>query len=389
MRPDQPRPTTPAQSETPPASHEAAPVPSASGEELSWEERTKRLLHPLDSFVRLLDCAAANRPPDPEDRFRFQWLGLFYQAPEQDAYTLRLRLPGGRLKPFQLAGLADLTQRHASGYVLLNSQGGLDIPGVPITAAAEILEQVEGIGLTARRTGGDCVQAVRGGEPDDSPANRVNCTTIYPLVCALERALSLGPAFSDLPLPCQVVFERKDEVPGFHRPPVDTVVLRSLAAGTSPEEERAASRGGSFLLCLPDGTTEGFLLPPDRVVPACLNLLIAWAAGADRSNREKTGLATFLAALGPEAVCALLGATSRAPLSTGWQLGISRMEDEPALKLAPFDGRLLSRQLAALEQGCREQGWREVSLRRGHLCAVDADGKVPDARVLLQQTLSV
>ncbi|MBE7212365.1 MAG: NirA family protein, partial [Gluconacetobacter diazotrophicus] len=74
----------------------------------SEEERIKRALHPLDAFGRLLDCAEQDRPPDGDDAFRFQWFGLFYQGPRQDAFTLRLRLPGGRLRAFQLAGLAEL-----------------------------------------------------------------------------------------------------------------------------------------------------------------------------------------------------------------------------------------------------------------------------------------
>ena len=35
-----------------------------------------------------------------------------------------------------------------------NSQGGLDLPGVPVTSATEILQRIEGIGLSARQTGG-------------------------------------------------------------------------------------------------------------------------------------------------------------------------------------------------------------------------------------------
>ena len=147
---------------TPPPSAFLPPIAAQSEELLvdasggeSREEQIKRGLAPLDSYARLWECAVANRPPDADDQFRFQWFGLFYQAPVQDAFTLRLRLPGGRLRPFQLAGLADIAQQHASGAVVLNSQGGLDLPGVPVTSATEILQRIDGIGLSARQTGGD------------------------------------------------------------------------------------------------------------------------------------------------------------------------------------------------------------------------------------------
>ena len=63
-----------------------------------------------------------------------------------------------------------------------NPQGGLDLPGVPVRAAAEVVRRVEAIGLRTLLTGGDCVQAVRGGEHEHDAA-------IWPLVCALEQAL--------------------------------------------------------------------------------------------------------------------------------------------------------------------------------------------------------
>ena len=385
VRPGEQKATAPSQAETPPAPEETA---SALPEEnLSPEERIKRHLHPLDSFVRLLDCSAANRPPDPDDRFRFQWFGLFYQAPEQDAFILRLRLPGGRIKPCQFAGLASITQRCAGGEVVFNSQGALDIPGVPITSAAEILTQVESIGLSALRTGGDCVQAIRGGELDCLPADgRDDNATVYPLVRALEHALAYSPTFADLPLPCEIVFVEADES-CVVRPAraIDTISLQVLA-NTHWRPEPAPTRDTCVLLHVP-GKAD-FLLPLPKVVSACLTLLKSWAAGAERSSRATASLATFLHGLGSQEIGTLLGGVERAPLAAGSQTKPPPVDNKSVPGVNAPGGRLLSGQLMALARCSQEQRWPEIRLRRNHLFAVGADGNLADGSAVLGEALA-
>ena len=268
-----------------PAAPILPPAVTVAMENLPVEEQIKRRLHPLDSFTRLLDCAGTNRLPDPGDQFRFRWFGLFYQAPLQDAFLLRLRLPGGRLKAFQLAGLAEITQAHASGQIVLNPQGGLDIPGVPVRAAAEILRAVEGIGLTSRQTGGDGVQVVRGGEDDGLIADDPRAPFGL-LVGALEQALMHDRTLADLPRGCEIIFQRADEPLETGREgEIDTVRLREVPAKIFLPCRCFRGRGRSvLLLAVHDDTEGGFLLPASRAVSGCVKLLRAWAAGADRMN---------------------------------------------------------------------------------------------------------
>lgn len=360
--------------------------PSVSSGNLSWEELVKRRLHPLDSFVRLLDCAAENRPPEADDRFRFQWFGLFYQAPERDAFTLRLRLPGGRVKPWQLVGLADLTQRHASGHVLCNDQGGLDVPGVPITSAIDALIHAEGIGFNPRRTGGDCVQAVRGGELD----GLTDHTPFYPLVCALEQACSLSPALSDLPLPCEIVFAREHEHVGMQPQfAIDTIILRlSAHAGRNPEEGHAANSRPAFIFCLP-GDPHGFRLARRHVVPACVELLKSWAAGADRSSRNAASLCKFAAGTDLDALKVLPGGAQHERLPSVPEPSVSPDHDETPNGHPIPEGGLLSGQLIMLDQCCRTHGWSEIRLLHGQLYVVGSRGEIVDATSGLSSALSV
>lgn len=363
----------------------ALPAPSQTGpvsvENLSAEELIKRRLHPLDSFMRLLECAELDRPPGPDDRFRFQWFGLFYQAPRQDAFLLRLRLPGGWLETFQLGALASITQELASGHLLLNPQGGLDIPGVPLRAAAEILRQTEGIGLSARQTGGDCVQCIQGIEIDEPMAGNPRAL-VHPLIGRLEQALMHNRTLADLPRGCQIVFQREDQPPASSpEDELDTIVLQVVSASPShPDNGTGANGAPRFLLVVPGNPEGGFSLAASRVVSGCLKLLEAWAARADRANRQRVGLGAFCGALGRENVSALLDNAPWQPRPTPSRANSSVPGGIRPPGFAVPGGRLLSGQMVLIEQIVREHGLGGVRLVRGQLYIMETvDSAARDA----------
>ncbi len=335
-----------------------APVPPRAPENLPPEERIKRDLHPLDSFPRLLDCVAHDRPPAPDDAFRFRWFGLFYQGPREDAFVLRLRSPGRCLVAAQLAALADITQEFAGGHVVLNAQGGLDIPGVPVRAAAEILSRTESIGLCARQSGGDCVQSVRGGDEDA-------------LVGVLEHTLLHRRDLANLPRGCEIIFQRADEPVGTNGDgEVDAIVLQAVfAPAPGPDDDAGTGQGSAFLLVVPGDLEGGFLLPSNRVVPNCLKLLETWAADADRTDRRRAGLAAFCGALGRARIGTLLGNTPWQPRQSPGSGGGDRT---PGFAIP--DGRLLSGQLSSIGGVVREHGLEGVRLMNGHLHVTRAVG---------------
>ena len=341
---------------TPPS---ASPAPSAAPQaELFATEDIKRRLHPLDSFPRLLECVAANRPPTPDDAFRFQWFGLFYQAPRQDAFRLRLRLPGGRLRAFQFAGLAEITQRCAAGEVLLNAQGGLDILGVPLPMAVAIVGEVEGIGLSARQTGGDCVQCVRGGEYDGWNESRPE--SLYPLICKLEQALAHSRRLADLPGGCEVAFLSANEsLPTSRDDSPDRLVLQAV---TSDSEEET-----NFLLIIPSGPGGVWRLPASQVVPGCVRLLETWAAGADRTRQQDVSLAGYCRSLSNEETGALFDRAGWQALPRPSAAELARPAVIAASVLPIPGGRLLSGQLRRIGEILREQNLSEARLIRGDL----------------------
>ena len=88
----------------------------AEGKKLVDQERFKRDEHPLDAYQRLKAQAESGTFPKPQDDFRWRFHGLFYVAPNQNAFMCRLRMPNGILNHWQLAGLAMIATTHGGGY---------------------------------------------------------------------------------------------------------------------------------------------------------------------------------------------------------------------------------------------------------------------------------
>src|SRR5260370_11447566 len=82
--------------------------------DLSREELWKFEQNPLDIWDKLIAHADENRPPAPDDLFRFKFHGLFYVAPAQDSFMSRLRLPGGIVTFDQMRRLAAMAEDWAS-----------------------------------------------------------------------------------------------------------------------------------------------------------------------------------------------------------------------------------------------------------------------------------
>ena len=73
--------------------------------DLCREELWKYEENPLDIWDKLLAHANENKAPAPDDLFRFKFHGLFYVAPAQDSFMLRLRVPGSILTAHQMRGI--------------------------------------------------------------------------------------------------------------------------------------------------------------------------------------------------------------------------------------------------------------------------------------------
>ncbi len=134
----------------------------AVGGKLSAPETFKREEHPFDAYERLKAQAANNEFPKPPDNFRWRFYGLFYVAPNQNAFMCRLRLPNGLLKAAQFAGVADLAERFGGGYAHVTTRANLQIREIAAGNAVTMIEAIQDLGLCSRGSGADNIRNVTG-----------------------------------------------------------------------------------------------------------------------------------------------------------------------------------------------------------------------------------
>src|ERR1039458_1811044 len=116
--------------------------PAPSHEDLIFEERVKRELHPLDAYEQIVENSLNNTAPDKEDIFRFKWNGLFFLTPVKDAFMARLRIPGGVVKTYQLRELARVAQDLSTGYVQITTRANFQVRLIQPQDAPEVLRRI-------------------------------------------------------------------------------------------------------------------------------------------------------------------------------------------------------------------------------------------------------
>lgn len=131
---------------------------TVSHEDLIFEERVKKELHPLDAYPVLLDYAAANKAPEKEEIFRFKWNGLFYLTPNKEAFMARLRIPGGQLRTFQLRELAHVAKDLTTGYVQITTRANLQMRLIQPKDTPALVQRIQHVGLHTRGAGADNIR---------------------------------------------------------------------------------------------------------------------------------------------------------------------------------------------------------------------------------------
>jgi ferredoxin-nitrite reductase len=141
---------------------EAQNATVAKGGKLSDQEKWKRDEHPFDAYPRFVEQAAKDQFPKPADNFRWRYYGLFFVAPNQNSYMVRLRIPNGVLKHWQFAGVADLAEAYGFPHAHVTTRANLQFRGILAKDTVHVVEGLSDIGLTARGSGADNIRNVTG-----------------------------------------------------------------------------------------------------------------------------------------------------------------------------------------------------------------------------------
>jgi ferredoxin-nitrite reductase len=355
--------------------------------DLCKEERWKYDENPLEAWDRLLRHADADQLPDAENTYRFKTFGLFYVAPAQDSFMLRLRIPACELSATQLHGLADLASELGGGYAHITTRGNLQIREFKPRDIIKVLTRVQELGLTSRGAGADNIRNITaspnsGFDPDELLDVRafakgvhhyiLNHRDLYGLPRKFNVAFDNGGSIS-------VAADTNDI--GFF---AVRVTEKSLA-GFSPVPAPSPPPGIYFRVQLGGisghgdfARDTGLLIRPSEAVAVTAAMIRVFAENGDRTNRKKSRLKYLLEKWGVEKFLEETqkklgfplgrlplgaGEPRRPVLKHGW-LGAARQSQRGlnSLGLGVPVGRMNSRQMHALADLAANYGKGELRL---------------------------
>lgn len=275
---------------------EADPTKTAAplDEDLIFEERVKRDLHPLDSYESFLEDAKDNRAPAKENVFRYKWNGLFFLAPASDQFMCRLRIPGGQVKSFQLRELAKISKDLTTGYIQITTRANFQLRNFEPKNAPSLLSRIQAIGLTSRGSGADNIRNIT-----CSPTAGFDP---YELIDTLPLAKELGDyiinhrEFYNLPRKFNIAFDGGGLISSVED--TNDIGLRAVKIEQGIEQ---IPEGVYFRVALGGATGHksfasdaGVLVKPEDALKVTAALTRVFIANGNRTNRKKARLKHLL-----------------------------------------------------------------------------------------------
>ena len=258
-------------------------------EDLCREERWKYDENPLDIWEKLLAHAGENRAPAPDDLFRFKFHGLFYVAPAQDSFMLRLRVPGAALTSHQMLGLAEMAEDWGAGRADVTTRANLQIREFQPRDIVRVLNKLQRLGLTSRGSGADNVRNITA-----SPISGLDSEELLdalPYAEALNQYILNSRDLYGLPRKFNVAFDGGGAISVL----ADTNDIGFIAVRVEEGKQLPAGIYFRVVLCGITGhrqfaTDCGILIQPHQAVAVAAAMIRVFSEHGNRTNRKKARL---------------------------------------------------------------------------------------------------
>ncbi len=258
-------------------------------EDLCKEERWKYEENPLDIWEKMLAHASENRFPEGGDVFRFKFHGLFYVAPAQDSFMLRLRTPGAILTAHQMRGLAEMAEDWGAGEAHITTRANIQIREFQPKDIVRVLMKVQSLGMSSRGSGADNIRNITA-----TPTSGIDPYELFdvaPLAQALNFYILNSRDLYGLPRKFNVAFDSGGAISVV----ADTNDIAFIA--TRVPAGRSVPEGVYFRvqLCGITGHRQfasdcGLLLTPDQTVAVAAAMIRVFHENGDRTDRKKARL---------------------------------------------------------------------------------------------------
>jgi ferredoxin-nitrite reductase len=266
-------------------------------DEITREEELKREQNPLDIWDKLLAHARDDKRPEGGDVYRFKFHGLFYVAPAQDSFMVRVRIPGNVLSSHQMRALASIASDLGGGYGDATTRGNIQIREIAPRSIVDVLTRLADAGLTSRGSGADNVRNIT-----SSPLSGLDPSELIdtrPLARALQFYLINNRDLYGLPRKFNVSFDGGGRVSVV----ADTNDIGFIA--TRPPQDAGLGDEACFRVVLAGITGHGcfaedcgILVIADECVAVAAAMIRVFAEHGDRTDRKKARLCYLLDRIG-------------------------------------------------------------------------------------------
>ncbi|MEO1526475.1 MAG: NirA family protein [Planctomycetota bacterium] len=271
-----------------------------SGKTLCKEEIAKQEKNPLDMWDEMQQRADAAEFPKGTDVFLQKFHGLFYVAPAQDSYMCRLRLPGGVLYGWQLAGLADLVDQHAGGFLDVTTRANLQAREIPAGGAMEFLYGLRELDVVNLGSGGDNIRNCTA-----SPLSGIDRSELIPTIPLAKRMnhyIMNHREMYGLPRKFNIAFDGGGSISALD----DTNDIGFHAVAIEEGDASETFPAGVYFQLTLGGITghkdfarpTGVLLKPEECVEVAGAIVRVFVKNGDRTDRKKARLKYVLDAWG-------------------------------------------------------------------------------------------
>ncbi|WP_404308597.1 NirA family protein [Neorhodopirellula lusitana] len=289
----------------------------AAGKKLTKEETAKQAKNPLDMWDEIIGWSDEGVFPKGTDAFLQKFHGLFHVAPAQNSYMMRLRIPGGLSHAWQLAGMSNLADRSAGGYLDVTTRANLQFREIPADQASNMLYGIRELDVISLGSGGDNIRnctasCLSGIDPDE-------LIETIPLAKRMHNYILNSREMYGLPRKFNIAFDGGGRIASLE----DTNDIGFKAVEVTEENADGDLPSGVYFQLTLGGITghkdfardTGVLLKPDECVAVAGAIVRVFVKSGDRTDRNKARLKYVLDDWGfdkfIEAVEAEMGKTLR------------------------------------------------------------------------------
>jgi len=157
---------------------------------LNKRERYKARLKPIDYFEEFENLDFDNLGEG--DRFYLQDFGIFTTDFLEDEFTMRLRIPAGRITAEQFAYIADVVEEYDLT-IIITARAGLQLHDLDVDDVLDIWKKLNAQGLTTWQSFGDNIRNIVTNVYDGR--GKYNEIETYPIIMEMQEYILKHPRY--------------------------------------------------------------------------------------------------------------------------------------------------------------------------------------------------